>query len=353
MLCTRHLHLERRKSAAHVITVNRKDRLNDNFRIDSVKYAHLRALDPELPDHVWQVILHYKPQVSSVQWLAVREFTIANAVRMKPRTFETVRRLMTMSGRFNTWVWATNGGEPTVERIYTQNKAYLYLQACMPKHSEGHRWGVIRQLGHIADTLAETRIKPLPSLKRNPARRPFTLAEVATMHSWAGSLSTDLKRHNAWAILGLAGGAGLRTEEIIDVRIGDIEIADGRVFINVPGPRSRRVPVMHPWNRTLLRSIGHRTDPAESLFRGHRLEEYRPRSIQTFLTEHPSRVRATVSRLRSSWIVAQIDNRLPMPILMAIAGLNSAQSLDKYLVHAQAIEMTDYIGFINGEEVAR
>ena len=104
MLCTWHLHLERRKSAAHVITVNRKDRLNDNFRIDSVKYAHLRALDPELPDHVWRVILRYKPQVSSVQWLAVREFTIANAVRMKPRTFETVRRLMTMSGRFNTWV---------------------------------------------------------------------------------------------------------------------------------------------------------------------------------------------------------------------------------------------------------
>lgn len=67
----------------------------------------------------------------------------------------------------------------------------------------------------------------------------------------------------------------------------------------------------------------------ESVFRGWRLDEYRPRAIRSFLTEHPSRVRATVSRLRAPWIFTQIDNGLPLPVLMTISGFTATASLDK------------------------
>lgn len=340
--------------AAHTVGVNtQKDRLNDNFRTDSNKFAHLRALDPDLPDHVWQVIIRYRPQLPNAQWQAVREFTITDAVLMRPRTFETVRRLMTMSARFNIWVWTTTGCELSPARVYTQNHVYRYLQERLPKHSEVHRWGTVRQLGAIADTLADTNVKRLPS-PRGSGHRPFTYSEAASLHSWAGTLSTDLKRQNAWAILGLAGGAGLRSHEIVDVRIGDIEVIDGRVFVNVAGSQARRVPVMHPWNRTLLRSIADRASEIEAdVFRGYRLEEYRPRAIQSFLTDHPGKIRATVSRLRGTWLVAQIDTGLPLPILMQIAGLSTAHGLSKHLAFAAKPNMADYIGLITGEEVAR
>ncbi|TFC16537.1 hypothetical protein E3O46_17955 [Cryobacterium glucosi] len=343
----------RRRGAAHVRPVNTRDRLNDIFDTDSARYAHLRALDPELPEHVWHVIIRYRPQVSSMQWEAVREFTIVNALKMKPRTFETVRRLMTMSARFNVWVWASMGTTLTVERVYTQNHVYRYLQERLPKHSESHRWGIVRQLGTIAENLAHTEVKRLPNLRRRPSRRPFSMADVASMHSWAASLTTPLKRQNAQALLGLAGGAGLRADEIIDMRIGDVDIVDGRIFLNIPGSRSRRVPVRNPWNRTLLRSLLGRTNPDEYVFRAYRFNEYRPRAIQTFLTDHPARVRATVSRLRATWIVAQIDNGLPLPILTAIAGFTSAASLNKHLAHAQPLDLAEYVGLIIGEEVAR
>jgi integrase len=352
MLTTEKIIGWRHKTAAHKPFMNTKDRLNDNFRRDSATYAHLRALDPGLPDHAWAVIIRYRPQLPTIQWAAVREFTITNAVLMKPRTFEAVRRLMTMSARFNAWVWTANGITLTAGRVYTQNHVYLYLQERLPKHSETHRWGVVRQLGAIADALAETGIKRLPA-PHSPGRRPFTMSEAASMHSWAASLTTDLKRQNAWAILGLAGGAGLRTEEIIDVRLGDIDILDGRVFVNIPGNRPRRVPVLYPWNRTLLRSISTRTDPEDFAFRGYRLEEYRPRAIQSFLTDHPSRVRPTVSRLRSTWIVSQIDKGLPLPVLKSIAGFVSASSFEKHLVHARPVSLEAYVGLINGEEVSR
>ncbi|KGJ72346.1 hypothetical protein GY21_15935 [Cryobacterium roopkundense] len=331
--------------------MTRKDRLNDISRADSRTYAHLRTADPELPDHVWEVIIRFRPQLSAQQWDAVREFTIITAINMKPRTFETVRRMMTMTGRFNAWVWATAGTTLTVERVYTQNNVYRYLQERLPKHSETHRWGVARQLGTIAEALAENTITRFPTPHAN-RRRPFSIAEVASMHSWAASLTTDLKRQNAQALLGLAGGAGLRANEIIDLRLGDIDIVDGRLFVTVPGKNPRRVPVRHPWNRTLLRSLAGRSDPMEYVFRGYRFEEYRPRAIQTFLTDHPGRVRATLTRLRATWIVAQIDNGLPLPILMALAGFSTTGCLDKHLVHARPLDIANYVGLVIGEEVS-
>ena len=331
--------------------MTRKDRLNDIFRRDSAAYAHLRAADPELPDHVWEVIIRYRPQLSALQWDAVREFTIVTAIKMKPRTFETVRRMMTMTGRFNAWVWASSGTTLTVERVYTQNNVYRYLQERLPTHSETHRWGMARQLGTIAEVLAQNTVDRLPTPHAH-RRRPFTTAEVASLHSWAASLTTDLKRQNAQALLGLAGGAGLRANEIIDLRLSDLDIVDKRLFVNVPGVNPRRIPVRHPWNRTLLRSLVGRTDPDEYVFRAYRFEEYRPRAIQTFLTDHPGRVRATVSRLRATWIVAQIDNGLPLPILMALAGFSSTGSLDKHLIHARPLDMANYVGLVIGEEVS-
>ena len=58
-----------------------------------------------------------------------------------------------------------------------------------------------------------------------------------------------------------------------------IEIVDGRLFVNVPGVNPRRVPVRHPWNRTLLRRLVGRTDPNEYVFRAYRFEEYRPPAL--------------------------------------------------------------------------
>ncbi|KQV05052.1 hypothetical protein ASC63_14655 [Leifsonia sp. Root112D2] len=331
--------------------MSRKDRLNDTFHSDSKAYAHLRNLDPEMPDHVWSVIIRYRPQLSEVQWVAVREFTLTNVILMNPRTFESARRLMTMTARFTAWVWAATGTELTAPRVYTQNHVYRYLNACMSGLSEPHRWGVVRQLGVIAETLADTQVKRLPA-PHLPGRRPFTLSEVATMHSWAGTLSTSLKRQNAWGILGLAGGAGLRTEEIAETCVRDVEIVEGRVLVNVRGRRPRRVPVMQPWDRTMLRAIEGRA-PDAFVFHGYRLDEYRPRTIQSFLTENPARVRPTVSRLRSTWIIAHIDNGIPLSVLMSAAGFLSPGSLEKHLRHAKTRNLEDFTGLLIGQVAAR
>ncbi|WP_161498719.1 site-specific integrase [Microterricola pindariensis] len=330
-----------------------KDRLNDKFHSDSARYAHLRALDPELPDHVWSVIIRYAPRVPASQWQAVREFVIGNAVQMQFRKFETVRRHMTMASRFTAWVWTTTGSELTADRVFTERNVYRYLQDQYPKHSEGHRWGIARELASVARSLADTRVAQLPAPAPSTRRKPFTDAEIAAMHSWANSLSTTHKRQNASAILGLAGGAGLRSQDLVEIRLRDIDVVDGRLFVTVPGPNPRRVPVRHPWTRTLLRAIDGRANADEYVFRGHRLAEYPPHALQVFLTEHPCRIRPTVSRLRTSWIVDHINNGLPLHVLLAVTGLKNAASLDKFLMHARTPALDPYLGLLTGEELAR
>lgn len=342
--------------AAYILGMSAKDRLNDKYARDCETYAPLRALDPELPDHAWRIILRYRGQMPSVQWEAVREFTITNAVLMRPRTYENARRIMCMSARFAAWVWTVAGGEMTVERVYTQRNISRYLQECMRDRSESHRWGLVRQLGTIAETLNATiaiRRLPAPHL---PGRTPFTEDELGVLHSWAMTLRTPLQRQNAWAILGLAGGAGLRSHEIVETRLGDIETTPSGLIITVRGHRdhpARHVPVMRPWDRILRRSIEGRTDPDEFVFRGYRWDEYRPRAIQTFLTDYPCRIRPTVSRLRSTWIVTHLNNGASLTVIMAIAGFVSTASLDRHLIHAAPPSVDDYFASLIGGEKVR
>jgi len=63
--------------------------------------------------------------------------------------------------------------------------------------------------------------------------RPYSAKEQAVLYSWANRLTTALKRHNARALLGLAGGAGLTALELMAIKVEDVELAGTRAFVNV------------------------------------------------------------------------------------------------------------------------
>lgn len=338
------------RAAAYILGMTAKHRLNDILR-DAETYAHLRDINPDMPDFVWHIMLGYRPRVSPAQWDAVRDFTLATAVALRPDTYDSTRRLMSMSARFHAWLWATSSIELTVDRVYTQNNIDLYLQNQLGRRSNEHKWGIARQLvanGH-ALTAAQLKGLPAPDLR---LRAPFAPADLASMHSWANSLTTLKKRQNAWGLLGLACGAGLRAEEIVDVTVGHIELANGRMFVDVPGSNARRVPVRHAWARVLLRSIEGRA-PEDAVFRGPHIEEYRPRIIQTFLTDHPARVRPTPSRLRASWLIHHIDSGVPVQVLKELGGFGTYHTLFRYLELARPVDVNDFTGLLIGEEFVR
>ncbi len=327
--------------------VTSKNRLFDTPGPDEREIAHLRHLDPELPEFAWRIISRYRPRTLGSQWSAVRPFVVEVVVSMRPTTPDVTRRLMTMVGRFAAWVWAVRGGDLTLDGVFTDDLVRRFVADQLASASATSRWDFTRQLATIAERLAETRVGRLPAPAPGHNAVPYSQAEIATMHSWASALPTELKRSNARATLGLAGGAGLTSAEIMEARVEDVQIVDGLTIVRVRGDRPRRVPVRRSWARTVARSIGDRTEGF--VFRGYRLDEYPPRALQSFLTEHPCAVRPSPARFHLSWVIAQIDAGLPLDVLLEVSGFASPAALQPYLRHTRRHAATEYFDRIAGE----
>ena len=330
--------------------MRRIDRLPDIHPLDTDRLDDLRAADPGLPDLAWHIITEYRPRLSETQWSAVREFVIITVLITKPRTHENTRRLMTMTTLYVAWVWTVTGCELTPERVFTNHMVRRYLADSLHHHSEVYRFDTVRQIATIAASCGCPEIDRLVTPNQSKRTAPHTPSEIATMHSWAASLPTDLTRQNGRALLGLAGGAGLNAAELMQVQVPDVEFVDGRLFVTVRGASTRRVPVLAGWAKTLAKSIGSRT--TGNVFHAYRWPEYPPRALQAFLSDYPCQVRPSASRLHSSWIVTQLNAALPLDILMEISGFTSAQSFQPYLPFTTRHQLNEFIGRIVGEEVA-
>jgi integrase len=327
-----------------------KHRLNDIF----TECAELLATHPQLPELAAPIILKYRPSNTALAgaWAATRPFTVETAAAMLPHSFDVTRRLMTMSASFHMWVWARTGSDLTIRRVYTQNNIDRFLESVHKHRSEGHRWGVSRQLVKIGRELADADLIAVQA-PNGKVRSPFAPKQIASMHSWANSLTTVKKRQNAQALLGLAGGAGLTAAEIVEVRVCHIHRDGDVVFVEVLGKRNRRVPVRRAWARVLLRSIEGRADTNERLFRGPRIAEYPPRIIQSFLSDHPAPVRPTPAALRAAWLLHHINNNVPLQVLRDVAGFDHYQTLVRYYEHANVLDVADFTAQLVGAEVAR
>jgi len=332
------------------MTDNENRRLIDNLEAYSREHSDLRHTHPDAPEWAWRVISRYRPLKSPVQWHAVRRMVMTVALEMKPTTWEQARRLMSMTGRYAPWLWSIKGIEPEPRRYFNEANIWYYVERALGKHSESYRWGTVRQLGIIAERLNGKSVKRHAAPNLAGASRPFKQAELAAVHSWAISLSTDLKIRNACAIVSLGAGAGLSSAAIAAAAVGDVEVIAGNTWVRVGGARPRKVPVLSPWDTTLERAVSGRA-ASELLFQGYRLEEYPPRAIQTFLTEHPGRVRPTVSRLRTSWIVRHLNNGVPVAALVQAAGLAHAGGLEKYLAFSEQPDLDDCAALFFGAEL--
>jgi len=330
--------------------------MNPNHRLSNIldETAALLASHPQLPELAAPIIVKYRPNSAALTgaWTATRSFTVETAAAMLPHSFDVARRLMTMSASFHMWVWARTGTEMTIRQVYTQSNIDRFLETVHKHRSAGHRWGVSRQLVKIGRELADADLIAIPA-PHGKVRSPFTPKQIASMHSWANSLTTVKKRQNAQALLGLAGGAGLTAAEIVNVRVADVRRDGDVVFVHVAGKRARRVPVRHAWARVLLRSIDGRIDAAERMFRGPWIAEYPPRIIQSFLTDHPAPVRPTPAALRAAWLLHHIDNNVPLQVLRDVAGFDQYATLVRYYAHATVLDVADFTAQLVGAEVAR
>ena len=311
------------------IRVMRKDRFNDNPNITPERAL---GLDPDLPPYSLHIIANFTPwSIPGSQWKTVRHFVAEIVVQTHPYTPASARRVMNITAGFVAWAWTITNGPLEVECVFTADLVARYMTTDrMRRASDARRFDVSRQLAKIGEWLGGARdIRRTRRPSPGNSGRIFTTRQVAQMHSWAVSRSTDHKRRNACTIVALAAGAGLTAAEVAAARVEHVRTDGGLMVIDVVGRRPRTVPVLTIWRNTVDRAIDGRREGL--LFTGYRLDEYPPRAIQSFLTDNPAPVRPGIRDLRRGWIVTQVDAGIPLTIVARIGGFNSLGGLEAYL----------------------
>lgn len=178
--------------------------------------------------------------------------------------------------------------------------------------------------------LGDDAVGRFKALGKADAVRPYTAVEQASLESWSRAQTSEERRTSAAALLSLGFGAGLTGAEIIRLRVEDVETTEEALLVhvgNVDGARD--VPVADEWSGG-LRARTEYMDGHGWVFRA----EQRGSNIN-LITDFASRTAPPMEiqtrRMRATLLVGHLETGTPLKTLLRVAGLQSAEALDRLL----------------------
>ncbi|WP_196450583.1 hypothetical protein [Planomonospora sp. ID82291] len=187
-------------------------------------------------------------------------------------------------------------------------------------------------------------------LSASTASRPYAPTELAALWAWAGGQPTAQLRQGCQVLLALGRGCGLDTPEIVPLRAHDVRRpGSGAVVVAVRGRRSRLVVCRRAWEPVLAEAA--RLDGQTAyLFRpGHHARG--KNTVTGFLARtHPAPAAPALkmSRLRAGWLVELMETGVPLPVIVAAAGLDSLHALSRLLPFLRGTEATQAAEHLRG-----
>jgi hypothetical protein len=190
-------------------------------------------------------------------------------------------------------------------------------------------------------------------LSGSSASAPYSPAEQIALWSSACGQPTEQLRTGCKILLAAGLGFGLDSREVIPLRVHDIRVTDGGglVVVNVRGTRPRLVVCRRPWEpvwRDLVkdRPVGE----AQWLFRpeAHGRVKNTVTNFLAHTADSHGTPRLVTARLRATWIVGLIDAGVPLPVIVAAAGVVSLHALSRYLPYVRAVDADTAAAVLRG-----
>ena len=146
------------------------------------------------------------------------------------------------------------------------------------------------------------------------------------------------------AILTTIYSGGLRISEAIQLKISDIDSANGRIFIQGGKGKKDRVTLLSPKLLKLLRTYYKRYRPKLWLFEGPSQGRYSSTSIQAILRHALKRAnilkRATVHTLRHSFATHLLEDGVNLRYIQMLLGHSSSKTTEIY-THVTKTRLSD------------
>lgn len=304
-----------------------------------------------LTEEARRIIDNYVPVLPADHWAVIGDFVRECVRACAPSRAAVTRDYLCAAANLARWAWQTVGLDLNTADVFGRHVVNRFVDETMAGNSASYRHETARRLqlmvAHFTGLPPEqARISRLNSV------RPYSDRELTTFRSSAARRTTLKRRVNAHVLLGLGAGAGLRLTEIAAVRVGDVTGDDEGLLVEVRGKHERTVPVRGEWVRTLTRGVQNRV-PDEFAFIGYRMPEYPGRVVHRLIVQAPAEDTPNATRLRTTWLMAQLNNGIPLSVLLEVAGLSSPASLAPYMPHVAGRNVLDFRHALTGRGANR
>jgi integrase len=248
-----------------------------------------------------------------------------------PETPYSEKELYPAVSRLALFAWASAGVPLEDDIVFNPKFINRFVQHHLEQYSRAGKNTMRARLRRTSEALlGDEAAGAFRALGKAEASRPYHLSEVASLLSWSSSQRNEDRATSAGTLLALGLGAGLTGREIIDLELGDITADRRGVEVHVSGDDARDVPVLARWEPFLVRRL---TSGVVSrwAFRGGQ-RGGNVNLVTDFVSRNPRpSVELQARRMRATWIVEHLTRGTPLDLLLEVAGLQSAEALDRLL----------------------
>lgn len=287
----------------------------------------------------------YRPQMDPEYWAQIGPFVIDCVDVAAPATRYSEQELLAAAAPLALWAWQSAGLELEAHQVFSRSTIERFIGSGLTGYSTAASKNTLRsRLNRMSEVLYSTQSfsRALRPLGKSDPMAPYSPAELVLLRSWAATQQTASRRHNAEVLLALAFGTGATAMELAGMHADHLSIDDAGVHVEIGGVRARRVTVLRRWERYL------HPDAHEGwLFRQKR---HGPHSnlISDFVSRGEGHVNLQTRRTRSSWIVHHLTIGTPPMVLLAASGVQSLESLDRFVRFAVAPDPEDMAEYLRG-----
>lgn len=320
-----------------------------SFRHPSAKLAAaLREIGYyDIPDEVMQIMCARKREFSPERWARIRPFVEDAVAVTAPQTTRPATHLRSAAAGFVDWAVTVQRLPLDGDVIWSRQLIDLYVTNEHTHLSEGTRRNYRSYLDRISRVLSpEEHPYEYTPQNRKGTQPPYSHKEMIAFRQWAVGQSKMVKRHRAMLMLALCAGAGLSSSEVALLCAENIVVTRAGITIDVPGNRPRRVPLMAIWDEWILAILEERS-AGESLWGASTRQD--GTSLLSNFAEKTEGTGPRSDRLRNTWLVGHLRNRVPMKDLFYAAGVTKMEHLGRLLIYCEDLPESDYLTIFRGE----
>jgi integrase len=290
----------------------------------------------------------YVAVMPEAHWAAIESFVRSTVTTLAPNTRAVARNYLAAAAKFSYWVWQTTGADLNANEVYRPELVRRFLQQQMSGHSATYRYQTAQRLNVLVQLFSGA------PTRRQTGQTAHTVSvyrerDLIDFYNSAEVRSTPARRANARVLLGLGTGAGLRAEEIARTQVRDISFDIAGATVTVTGKHARAVPVRSEWVHSLRLGVDG-ANPDDWAFTGYRLPEYPARIVHQFGIDDPTAATPSATRLRATWIVGLLNSPIPVNVVLHLAGLATATSLNPFVRAMGDADPMEYLHLIRGGE---